>query len=141
MGLEKNEQLRNFKESLLKLNEVMSRDLSKDDIILDASIQRFEFTFENAWKTIKLILKSRGLEVHSPKEAIQEAYRMGWIDDEEVFLELLESRNLTTHTYHLETAMDVYNIVKKSLNALNSLAVTLEGLLGDQNEDSKKKNE
>ena len=49
------------------------------------------------------------------------AYRMGWIKDEERWLELLEARNLTSHTYDQETAMDVYETVKENYEVFNSL--------------------
>ncbi|MEX0568935.1 MAG: nucleotidyltransferase substrate binding protein [Candidatus Njordarchaeota archaeon] len=49
------------------------------------------------------------------------AYRMGWIKDEERWLELLEAINLTSHTYNQETAMDVYETVKENYEVFNSL--------------------
>jgi len=116
-----NIQLKNFRESIDRLSEVFNRDYEKDDIVLDAAIQRFEFTFENAWKAIKLVLKTNGIEVLSPREAIKQAFRHGWIKDEDVFLTLLKSRNLTSHTYAKPIAIEVYKTVKANMDAFNQL--------------------
>ena len=114
-------QLQNFNQSLLRLKEVLQKNIEADDIVLDATIQRFEFTFENAWKSIKLLLKLHGEESLSPREAIKQAFRHGWIKEEEVFLNLLECRNLTSHTYAKPIAMSVYQTVAKNVEAFDSL--------------------
>ena len=88
---------------------------------MDAVIQRFEFTFETAWKSVKLAAKAVGYDCKSPKGCLKLAYRMGWIKDEERWLELLEARNLTSHTYDQETAMDVYETVKENFQVFGSL--------------------
>ena len=54
------------------------------------------------------------------------AYRMGWIKDEERWLELLEAINLTSHTYDQETAMDVYETVKENCEVFDSLLKELK---------------
>ncbi|MEA1894317.1 MAG: nucleotidyltransferase substrate binding protein [Euryarchaeota archaeon] len=46
---------------------------------------------------------------------------MGWINDEERWLELLEARNLTSHTYDQEIAMEVYETVKENFQVFGSL--------------------
>jgi len=46
---------------------------------------------------------------------------MGWIKDEERWLEILEARNLTSYTYDQETAMDVYETVKENFQVFGSL--------------------
>ena len=116
------EQLRNQLEklrlSLKKLEEILSRNPEEDDIILDATIQRFEYTFENAWKTIKIFYKLQGLALNTPREAIKFAYKDNRIADEDAYLNLLQARNLTSHTYSLEIAQSVYNTIKQHYNSL-----------------------
>lgn len=114
-------QLDNFEKSLNRLKEALARDVTTDDLVLDATIQRFEFTFENSWKTIKLILKESGVEVMSPMEAIKKAFRNGWIKEESVFLSLLKSRNLTSHTYAKPIAISVYDTISANVGAFDSL--------------------
>lgn len=71
-------------------------------------IQAFEFTFELIWKVFKVIAEEEGLSAPSPKSAFKQAYKMGIIQDEAVWIKLLESRNLTTHTYNEELAESIY---------------------------------
>jgi nucleotidyltransferase substrate binding protein (TIGR01987 family) len=122
-------QMKKFKASIEKLSEVLKRDLTDDDIILDATIQRFEFTYENAWKAIKQVLKFKGDDCLSPRDCIKKAYKYGWITKEDVFLELLECRNLTAHTYNLNVALKVYSAVKKNHLLFSELYNKLEEAL------------
>ncbi len=88
---------------------------SKTDITRDAVIQRFEFTFELAWKLMQHIAQSESLETYGPKNSIREAAKLGLINNPEVWFKLLKSRNLTTHTYNEDTAEEVYQDAKKFL--------------------------
>nr|QNO46161.1 hypothetical protein LJAJCFKK_00012 [Methanosarcinales archaeon ANME-2c ERB4] len=92
-------QLENFENATKRLKAALEYDPLELDIVMDAVIQRFEFTFETAWKSVKLAAKVVGYDCKSPKGCLKLAYRMGWIKDEERWLELLEARNLTSHTY------------------------------------------
>ena len=114
-------QLENFENATKRLKAALEYDPLELDIVMDAVIQRFEFTFETAWKSAKLVAKAVGYDCKSPKGCLKLAYRMGWIKDEERWLELLEARNLTSHTYDQETAMDVYETVKENFQVFGSL--------------------
>jgi nucleotidyltransferase substrate binding protein (TIGR01987 family) len=114
-------QLENFENAAKRLKAALEYDPLELDIVLDAVIQRFEFTFEMAWKSVKLAAKAVGYDCKSPKGCLKLAYRMGWIGDEERWLELLESRNMTSHTYDQEIAMDVYDVVKENFQVFGSL--------------------
>lgn len=114
-------QLENLENATERLKAALEYDPLELDIVMDAVIQRFEFTFETAWKSVKLAAKAVGYDCKSPKGCLKLAYRMGWIDDEERWLELLEARNLTSHTYDQETAMDVYETVKENFQVFGSL--------------------
>ena len=114
-------QLENFENATKRLKAALEYDPLELDIVMDAVIQRFEFTFETAWKSVKLAAKAVGYDCKSPKGCLKLAYRMGWIKDEERWLELLEARNLTSHTYDQETAMDVYETVKENFQVFGSL--------------------
>lgn len=73
-----------------------------DDILRDATIQRFEFTFEAAWKALQLYLQYQGLEATGPRQALKQAFAQGLIqtpEEADIWLDMLEDRNLTTHTY------------------------------------------
>jgi len=98
------------------------------DIIVDGTIQRFEFTFELTWKTLKAFLEDQGILCYSPKTCLREAYRMGWIDDESSWLSLQKARNLTSHVYNQIMAREIYNEVVASHEIIAALISTLKTL-------------
>lgn len=65
-------------------------------------IQRFEYTFELAWKTIKDYLEANDVNVRFPREVIKEGFHFEVIDDGDVWMDMLEKRNLLAHTYDEE---------------------------------------
>lgn len=90
-------------------------------------IQLFEMSFELAWKMLKDYLESEGFLVNSPRETIKEAFRSGIISDGDLWLEALNSRNLSAHTYDEKNAIEaVENIREKYAPLLKSLRETLQ---------------
>ena len=81
----------------------------KNDITRDASIQRFEFCVELAWKTAR---KITGTATTAPKQVIREMAQSGLIDDASLWLEAIDQRNLSSHTYNEELAEKVYAFIK-----------------------------
>lgn len=101
----------NFSNAVKRLREAVTLYSSdcENSIVRDALIQRFEFTFELAWKTAAEVLREEGIELQivSPKSVLKGAYEAGLIDDEEVWVEILRDRNMTSHTYEEETAKEI----------------------------------
>ncbi|MDH8679256.1 HI0074 family nucleotidyltransferase substrate-binding subunit [Fusibacter bizertensis] len=62
-------------------------------------IQRFEYTFELAWKTIKDYLEANDVNAKFPREVIKEGFHFEIIDDGDVWMDMLEKRNLLANTY------------------------------------------
>ena len=63
-------------------------------------IQRFEYSFELGWKLLQDVEKDlNGQGLGGPRAAIRWATAEGWVDDGEVWMSMLQSRNLTTHVY------------------------------------------
>ncbi|MCX7692570.1 nucleotidyltransferase substrate binding protein [Tepidimonas taiwanensis] len=80
-------------------------------IIRDASIQRFEYTFEAIWKAAQAVLRDRfGVELASPKPIIRASLENGLLDEEEARLALamVDHRNLTAHTYDEALADEIF---------------------------------
>ncbi len=114
-----------FKKALKKLDEICKEPV-ETEIIRDATIQRFEFTFESVWKCLKRIGYSEGLECFSPKSCFEIAYKMGFVEDEDVFIEIINCRNQTTHIYDEIMALDIYTKIKdKFLLAFKSLGMKM----------------
>lgn len=92
----------------------------------DATIQRFEFTFELAWKTIQAHVIDQGFDCNSPKSCIREGARLEIIDSPEIWFEYLKARNLIAHTYNEKMAERIYKKVLKFPSEIDNL---LEKLL------------
>ena len=93
------------------------------DLLRAGCIQYFEFTFELAWKAIKAVAESEGVqECVSPKNALKHAFARGWINDEPVWLEMMAARNRMSHVYNAEQARDVYDVLPTFLGPLRQLA-------------------
>lgn len=93
------------------------------------SIQYFEFCFELAWKTVRLFASHQGLAgVESPRAALRTAFAQGWIDNEPIWLEMLEARNRMSHTYSAEAALVVFSRLAAFLDAPSALADKLRAI-------------
>ncbi len=84
-------------------------------IVRDATIQRFEYTFEIFWKLVKEYLYNHeGIECNSPKSCFREASSVGLLSEEQTItcLEMTDDRNLTSHTYVEEVAESIYEKIR-----------------------------
>ena len=81
-------------------------------LVLDGTIQRFEFVFELCWKSLKRALTFEGIECATPREAIQKSFQAQWITNETLWLDMLQDRNMSSHTYQLETAEEIYRHIQ-----------------------------
>jgi len=106
----------NFYNALQRLKEAVS-ELEKSngsDVVRDGVIQRFEFTYELAWKTTKEYLKDLGItDRNSPKTVIKEAFVQKLISNEEIWLLMLRDRNMTSYVYKEEMAREIADRIKK----------------------------
>ena len=100
-----------LEQALATLDEVL--EMSFSVIVRDATIQRFEYCFELSWKLLKKVLKSDGIEVNSPRQAVRKAFENGYLDNIDVWFEMLEDRNMTSHTYDPSIADKVYESAKE----------------------------
>ncbi|HEY4187242.1 MAG TPA: HI0074 family nucleotidyltransferase substrate-binding subunit [Polyangia bacterium] len=71
-------------------------------------IQAFEFTFEATWKLIKFVAEREGLPAESPRRALIAGYKLGLLQDETLWLDMLRDRNLTSHVYHHQIAERIF---------------------------------
>ena len=91
---------------------LMLSDLEKEGLI-----KRFEFTLELAWKVLKDTMQDDGIIIDkiSPKYVIKQAYSSKYIDDVDIWLSMINDRNLMSHTYNftnfnkvIESLQDTY---------------------------------
>ncbi|KJS88636.1 MAG: nucleotidyltransferase [Peptococcaceae bacterium BICA1-8] len=75
-------------------------------------VQRFEYTFELAWKTLKDYLEAKAVAVKFPRDVIKAAFQYELIQDGEIWMDMLEKRNILTHTYDEERFNSAIRMIK-----------------------------
>ncbi|MBI5700685.1 nucleotidyltransferase substrate binding protein [Candidatus Saganbacteria bacterium] len=114
MNSKRDELVKQLKKAAERFKEIMRE--KKDPVVRDSAIKRFEFTFELAWKTMKAILEEKGVkELYSPKDVIKAAFQNGIIGRDMVWLDMLDTRNKTTHMYNEAMADEIYSNFPKYL--------------------------
>ena len=98
------------------------RDLS--ELEQQGLVQGFEFTHELAWKVLKDYLEDQGFtNIIGSKGATRTAFQNGLIDEGEVWMQMIKSRNLSSHTYNPEIAEEIVeNILTRFHPAFEALA-------------------
>ena len=106
--------IENFDKALSKLVEFTATPIA-DDRDLSGIIQAFEFTFEQSWKAFQKILQREGSQCGSPRLALQGALYREFIaiEDESLWLKMLEDRNMSPHVYQEEVAHDIGGRIEK----------------------------
>ena len=99
--------IENFEKALTQLKKALQEPVTP--IVRDATIQRFEFTYELCWKTLKGYLEdTHGIRAVSPRLVFKEAFAIDLIENEDTFIEMIESRNTLSHTYNEDQAQSIY---------------------------------
>jgi nucleotidyltransferase substrate binding protein (TIGR01987 family) len=123
--MDSRELFEDFQRAVIQLAEAL--ELSADnDVVKAGCIQYFEFSFELAWKTVKRFAEEEGIgDCNSPKSSLKSAFSSGWITDEEIWLDMLMSRNRMAHTYNSASALTIFERLPDYLIALQQLQVAL----------------
>lgn len=96
------QRFKNFQRAFLLLREALEKDPAQlSQLEKEGIIQRFEYTFELAWKVLKDKMEYDGLEIDqiSPKVVVRQAYAAKYLDNAESWLRMIGDRNLMSHTY------------------------------------------
>lgn len=124
MGKRWSEKIKDLENAVSRLDEAI-KDSKKIELstLRDGVIQRFEFTLELSWKILKTYLVNEGIDcVNTPKSVVREAYKAGIIKNGEIWIEMIDDRNLTSHIYSQSMADDIYlRITKKYFKELELL--------------------
>ena len=129
------ERIKDFEKSLNRLKEAMNKtfkNIQNDDysFFRDSAIQRFEFTVEIMWKSIKyFLLKNEGIECLSPKKCLREFFIVSNLNEEDAktALKMIDDRNLTSHTYHEEVAEEIFSNLRDYVGIMEKILLILEG--------------
>lgn len=107
------QRFQNFEKAFLQLQSAIRRFDQLDDLAKDGLVQRYEYTFELAWKTIKDFLESKGEEEKYQRDVLKKAFQLEIIEDGERWLEMLDKRNLMSHTYNQQTFEVVIELIRE----------------------------
>jgi len=111
--------LRTFKEALLENPSQLERD---------GAIQRFEYCFDLAWKTLKRYLEKKGLiDLNSPRSVFIAAYAEGVVNDEIIWSTIILKRNASVHTYNQQLADSLFGELPLYYDAMYQLLQKLKG--------------
>ena len=115
----------NYQKALNKLDQAVSKikqdyplneegNIDEDDfldgIIKEGLIHRFEYTHELAWNVMKdFLLHEAEVKVLGSKDATKAAFAAELIEDGDIWMEMIKSRNQTSHTYNEDTADAIFS--------------------------------
>ncbi len=121
-----------FIKALSQLKEAVTlaqkRPLSK--LEEQGLIQAFEFTHELAWNTLKDFLESRGVQnLYGSKDVTRTAFKTGLVENGEAWMDMIQSRNPTSHTYDEATAAQIVSAIRSTYFAeFEALRIKLDDL-------------
>ena len=101
---------------------------AKSKLEKDGAIQRFEYTYELFWKTLKRILEAKGIIVNSPRDVFRESAKLDLIKDPKRWFEFLKLRNLTVHTYNEDFAAELFSKLKHIHQEMSSVLEKIQQL-------------
>ena len=119
METEKNElrwvqRFSNYEKALSQLTMAvqLSKQRTLSDLEQQGLIQAFEFTHELAWKTLKDFLNDKGnIEIYGSRDASRQAFKYGLFDEGEVWMNMILSRNQTSHTYNEKITKEIVTAI------------------------------
>jgi nucleotidyltransferase substrate binding protein (TIGR01987 family) len=120
------QRFKNFEKAFGLLEEAVQQGLDEEltDLEKQGLIQRFEFTHELAWQVLKDYFEYQGnTNITGSRDATREAFEKGLISDGEGWMEMIKSRNQSSHTYNEEIAEE---IIESVLNRYYELFVAFK---------------
>ncbi len=101
----------NYQKALTQLKKFIDKgELS--ELEEQGLIKAFEYTYELAWNTLRDFLEFSGqTDIYGSRDAIRKAYKLGLIEDGESWMDMLKSRNITSHTYNEDVAEEICQAV------------------------------
>ena len=116
------QRFQNFKKAFEQLKDSVLKVDELSDLEKEGMVQRFEYTFELAWKTLKDYLEEQQVNAKFPREVIKQSFHYEIIQDGEIWMDMLEKRNLMAHTYEETIFRDsVQKIANEYFKAISQL--------------------
>lgn len=120
----------NYQKALQQLTIAVKQE-KYNELEEEGLIQRFEYCFELAWKTLQDLLEYKGyLDIRGARPVLEQSFQDGYISKGEEWLKMLKNRNLSTHTYNKKIAAELIKTIKnKYFKLFQDLAVKLQAEL------------
>jgi len=123
----------NFNKALSQLEGAVSLSKQRELSQLEKQgvIQVFEFTHELAWNVLKDYLEDQGEQnIRGSKDATRAAFKVALISDGEMWMSMIQSRNISSHTYDEDTAESLFiAIINDYYPLFTALKIEMESLL------------
>jgi nucleotidyltransferase substrate binding protein (TIGR01987 family) len=104
----------NYQKAFAQLEKFITKS-ELTDLEEQGLIKAFEYTYELAWTTLQDFLKYRGQsDIYGSRDAFRKAFQLGLPEDGELWMDMLKSRNATSHTYNEETARQICRAVREN---------------------------
>ncbi|MCL2445211.1 MAG: nucleotidyltransferase substrate binding protein [Oscillospiraceae bacterium] len=119
----------NFSKACALLSELNQYEVHNTPaIIREGFIHRFEVAFDLAWKTMRDLMEHEGIHVQpTPRTVVKEAFAANIIENGQLFIDMLQARNLMAHKYDENTFKTIFLQIKQEFEpALAQLRATLE---------------
>ena len=105
------QRLANYKRTFAKLEEIVGNEYLSE-LEIEGLIQRFEYTHELAWNVMKDYLKYQGnTEIGGSRDATREAFKINLIANAQLWMNMIKSRNQSSHTYDQDTAREIFKAI------------------------------
>ena len=127
----------NFCKALAQMTKFMDKG-ELNELEEQGLIQSFEYNHELAWKTLKDFLEAKGSSnLYGSKDVSREAFKLGLLGDSEqdglLWLDMIEKRNLTSHTYNEKTAQEIVQAITNDyFQSFVALRERLQALASDE---------
>ena len=122
----------NYKKAFKQLKSAIDLSHQRELSLLEKQglIQAFEFTHELAWNLLKDYLEYQGnQDIKGSRDTFREAFKVGLVDDGELWMETIKARNITSHAYDEEIVQSAFETISREYVIIfDKLLVTFERL-------------
>jgi nucleotidyltransferase substrate binding protein (TIGR01987 family) len=125
------QRFQNYQLALDSLIQIAKETGSREEIIIDAAIKRFEIAFDLAWKMLQDYLNEQGyVEYKGPRNVIAKSFQDNIIEDGEGWAALHEDRNILSHKYDYSESRIIF---ERIISLHIPLFIQLKNKLGNEN--------
>ena len=118
-----------FSKALSQLTKFIEKG-ALNELEKQGLIQAFEYNFELAWNTLKDYFEDQGeTNIHGSRDAFRLAFKRGLVENGEIWMDMIQSRTLTSHTYNEEVAEKIAaDIVNRYFSEFVALKTKMESI-------------